>query len=106
MENNSNSKGIALITGAGQGIGRAIAVRLAADGFDIGLSDIYTNKLNVYEVAQEITSAHPGRRVCVLLADVTVEDHIRSMVDGVVTELGSLDVVSSPYTQCLVCPHK
>ncbi|OJA16365.1 hypothetical protein AZE42_13409, partial [Rhizopogon vesiculosus] len=93
MTSCSNSKGVALITGSGQGIGRAIAVRLAADGFDIGLSDISTNKSKVDQVALEITNAHPRRRVCVLLVDVTVEDDIRSMVDGVVTELGGLDVM-------------
>ncbi|KAG0705065.1 NAD(P)-binding protein [Suillus ampliporus] len=87
----SCSKGVALITGAGQGIGRAIALRLAADGFDIGLNG--TNKSKVEEVAREIATAHSGRRVCVLLADVTVEDDVRSMVDGVVTELGGLDVM-------------
>ncbi|KAG1722874.1 NAD(P)-binding protein [Suillus paluster] len=89
----SCSKGVALITGAGQGIGRAIALRLAADGFDIGLNDISTNKSKIEEVAQEIATAHSGRRVCVLLADVTVEDDVRSMVDSVVTELGGLDVM-------------
>ncbi|KAG0696166.1 NAD(P)-binding protein [Suillus ampliporus] len=89
----SCSKGVALITGAGQGIGRAIALRLAADGFDIGLSDISTNKSKLEEVAQEITTAHSGRRVCALLADVRIEDDVRSMVDGVVTELGGLDVM-------------
>ncbi|KAG1724470.1 NAD(P)-binding protein [Suillus lakei] len=87
------SKGVALITGAGQGIGRAISLRLAADGFDIGLSDIPTNKSNLEEVAREITSTYAGRRACLLLADVTVEDDVRNMVDGVVTELGGLDVM-------------
>ncbi|KAG0697518.1 NAD(P)-binding protein [Suillus ampliporus] len=89
----SYSKGVALITGAGQGIGRAIALRLAADGFDIGLNDISTNKSKIEQVAQEIATAHSGRRVCVLLADVTVEDDVRSIVDSVVTELGGLDVM-------------
>lgn len=88
------SKGIALITGAGQGIGRSISLRLAADGFDIGLSDIPTNKSNLEEVAREITRTYAGRKTCVLLADVTVEDDVRKMVDDVVTELGGLDVVS------------
>jgi acetoin reductase-like protein len=87
------SKGVALITGAGQGIGRSISLRLAADGFDIGLSDIPTNKSNLEEVAQEITKTYAGRRACVLLANVTVEDDVCKMVDGVVNELGGLDVM-------------
>lgn len=107
MTSSSNSKGVALITGAGQGIGRAIAIRLASDGFDVGLSDLSTNKSKLDEVALEITSAHPGRRVCVLLADVTVEHDIRSIVDGVVTELGGLDVVSfTLHPQVCFVSHK
>ncbi|KAG2138480.1 NAD(P)-binding protein [Suillus clintonianus] len=87
------SKGVALITGAGQGIGRAISIRLAADGFDVGLGDIPTNKSNLEEVAREIRSTYAGRKVCVLLADVTVEDDVRNMVDNTVTNLGGLDVM-------------
>jgi NAD(P)-dependent dehydrogenase (short-subunit alcohol dehydrogenase family) len=98
------SKGIALITGAGQGIGRSISLRLAADGFDIGLGDIPTNKSNLEEVAREITRTYAGRKACVLLADVTVEDDVRKMVDGVVTELGGLDVVSFDARK-LICSH-
>lgn len=98
------SKGVALITGAGQGIGRSISLRLAADGFDIGLSDIPTNKSNLEEVAREITRTYAGRRVCVLLADVTVEDDVCKMVDGVVTELGGLDVMVANAGILVVAP--
>ncbi|KAG1804049.1 NAD(P)-binding protein [Suillus subaureus] len=87
------SKGVALITGAGQGIGRSISLRLAADGFDIGLSDIPTNKSNLEGVAREITRTYTGRRACVLLADVTVEGDVCKIVDDVVAELGGLDVM-------------
>ncbi|KAG0697558.1 NAD(P)-binding protein [Suillus ampliporus] len=71
----------------------AIALWLAADGFDIGLNDISTNKSKVEQVTQEIATAQSGRRFCVLPADVTVEDDVCSMVDGVVTELSGLDVM-------------
>lgn len=97
-------KGVALITGAGQGIGRSISLRLAADGFDIGLSDIPTNKSNLEEVAREITRTYAGRRVCVLFADVTVEDDVCKMVDGVVTELGGLDVMVANAGITVVAP--
>ena len=36
----SQSQGVAIITGAAQGLGRAIALRLASDGFDVALNDI------------------------------------------------------------------
>lgn len=87
-------KGVALVTGSGQGIGRSIALRLASDGYDIGLNDIQANKNKLEVLSTEITQQYPGRRVCVLVADVSVEEEVKDMVDGVVAALGRLDVVS------------
>lgn len=49
-----SSKGVAIVTGGAQGIGRGIALRLAADGFDIALGDLSSSKAAVEAVAQEI----------------------------------------------------
>ncbi|KAG1739902.1 uncharacterized protein EDB91DRAFT_1082274 [Suillus paluster] len=87
----SNSKGIALITGSAQGIGRSIALRLAQDGFDIALNDVPTKGPQLESVATEIKSL--GRRVCIVPADVTVDEQVKEMVDGAVTKLGGLDVM-------------
>ncbi|EGO20039.1 hypothetical protein SERLADRAFT_442839 [Serpula lacrymans var. lacrymans S7.9] len=90
----SNSKGVALITGAGQGIGRSIALRLAEDGFDLGLNDIPANKDKLSQLAVDIAGKHGGqRRTHVVPADVTVEDDVKIMMETVVKELGGLDVM-------------
>ncbi|EGN94473.1 hypothetical protein SERLA73DRAFT_188392 [Serpula lacrymans var. lacrymans S7.3] len=91
MSSSSESKGIALVTGAAQGIGRAITLRLADDGFDVAINDILSNKENLDNVALQVASK--GRRTCVMFADVTVEDEVKGMIDGVVTQLGGLDVM-------------
>lgn len=61
---------VALITGAGQGIGRAIALRLASDGADISLVDVNPDRINA--VADEVRAA--GSKAISLVADVTDRD--------------------------------
>ncbi|KAG1739897.1 uncharacterized protein EDB91DRAFT_372474 [Suillus paluster] len=87
----SISKGITLITGSAQGIGRSIALRLARDGFDVALNDVPTKGPQLESVATEIKSL--GRRVCVVPADVSVDEQVKGMVNDAVTNLGGLDVM-------------
>ncbi|KIK95793.1 hypothetical protein PAXRUDRAFT_826678 [Paxillus rubicundulus Ve08.2h10] len=87
----SISKGIALITGSAQGIGHAIALRLAKDGYDIALNDIPSKYKQLHAVADVIDKS--GRRALVLPADVSVEEQVKGMVQEVAQELGGLDVM-------------
>lgn len=84
---------VAIVTGAAQGIGRAIALRLADDGFDIGLNDIALNEEKLNDLAGEIEAR--GRHAYVTIADVSLESEVKPMVHHVVENLGGLDVVRS-----------
>jgi len=81
---------VALITGAGRGIGRGIAEVLAEGGSDIALNAL-TNRY-VEETAREIASAS-GRRVLPLLADVTRTEGVQKVLDTVLKEFGHLDIL-------------
>ncbi|KAK7034627.1 hypothetical protein VNI00_012269 [Paramarasmius palmivorus] len=83
---------VALITGAAQGIGKAIALRLANEGFDIAINDIRAKSGQLGSVAETIMGL--GRRVDVVPADVSVEKDVQGMIGETVEKLGSLDVVS------------
>ncbi|OJT07059.1 Diacetyl reductase [(S)-acetoin forming] [Trametes pubescens] len=83
------TKRVAIITGAAEGIGRAIALRLAKDGFDLGLFDLPRAKERLEAVAEEVRTAH-GARVVHVYGDVSKEDDVRTLVETVVQELGSV----------------
>ncbi|TFY56471.1 hypothetical protein EVG20_g8910 [Dentipellis fragilis] len=85
------SKGVALVTGAAQGIGRAIAIQLATDGFDIAVNDIAGKVTLLEALSKEIVSK--GQRSIVTPGDVTSEKEVEAMVGEVATKLGSLDVM-------------
>jgi meso-butanediol dehydrogenase / (S,S)-butanediol dehydrogenase / diacetyl reductase len=83
------SGSMALVTGAAQGIGRAIALRLAQDGADVALVDLNGGKLSA--VADEVTAL--GRKSVAIQADVRDRDQVYSAVDRAAHELGSLDIM-------------
>jgi glucose 1-dehydrogenase/3-oxoacyl-[acyl-carrier protein] reductase len=80
-----------LVTGAGQGIGRAIALAFAAAGADVAVNDIPANLANAEEVAQAIREQ--GRKAVALAGDVSQRDEVDALVANAANELGPLDVL-------------
>tara|TARA_A100001037_G_scaffold306781_1_gene355435 strand:- start:18635 stop:19396 length:762 start_codon:yes stop_codon:yes gene_type:complete len=83
------SSKIAFVTGAGSGLGRAMAIALAESGADVGVVSRRETLLN--ETAQEIQKI--GRRSIVCPVDVTKSEQVSSAVDKVETELGPIDIL-------------
>jgi NAD(P)-dependent dehydrogenase (short-subunit alcohol dehydrogenase family) len=80
---------IALVTGAGSGIGRATARRLARDGASVAVNDIDEGLAaeSVRLIEKE------GGRAVAMPADIASEDSVRKLVGDVATRFGRLDIV-------------
>jgi NAD(P)-dependent dehydrogenase (short-subunit alcohol dehydrogenase family) len=77
---------VALVTGAGSGIGRAVAVALAAAGYQVAIAGRRQNAL-------EATAAAANDALLVIPADVTDAAAVQAMVDRTVARFGRIDVL-------------
>ena len=80
---------VAVITGAASGIGRAIAERFAADGADLALVDLNSDRLEVLQHDLEATSA---RMIC-SQTDVANATAVGEAVDDILSRFGRIDIL-------------
>ena len=82
-------KKVALVTGAGRGIGKAIAIMLAKEGADIIVNDMDSD--SAARTAEEILSI--GRKSLVSVTNVAVRTEVESMFEAIKKEFGRLDIM-------------
>lgn len=82
---------VALVTGAGRGIGRELALALAGEGMAVGL--LGRSRRSLDDVLREIAAS--GGRAVAVPADVTRRDPVRGAVDTVTRDLGPIDLLVS-----------
>lgn len=81
---------IAMVTGAAQGIGQAIAVMFAQKGADLVLVDL---KDDVKAVEEEIKKM--GRKAISVVGDLTKTDDVQKAVDEAIAHFGRIDILSN-----------
>jgi len=80
---------IALVTGAGDGIGKGIALTFAKEGADVAINDM--NLETAEATASEVRSL--GRRSMAIKADVSVQDEVNLMVERIIHEWDGIDIL-------------
>src|SRR5712675_1345235 len=80
---------VAFVTGASQGIGRACALKLSAEGATIAVAARNQDKLN--ELVSEITAA--GGNAAAFALDVTDEEQVKSSIKAAIAQFGKIDIL-------------
>ena len=87
----------ALVTGAGRGIGRVLAISLAQSGCDIAILE--KNMKDAHNVAEEINKL--GKRALAIKVDVTKKADIEKAFTAAAKQLGGLDIVINNAGVCI-----
>jgi NAD(P)-dependent dehydrogenase (short-subunit alcohol dehydrogenase family) len=91
---------VALVTGAGSGIGRATARALASAGADVAVNDVH--EANAIATAREVRAL--GRRALVAVADVSEPVRVEAMVQNAFEHLGPIDILVN--NAAVLIPHR
>ncbi|MBI1804494.1 MAG: SDR family NAD(P)-dependent oxidoreductase [Ignavibacteriae bacterium] len=89
MDTFSLNNKVAIVTGAGRGIGRAIALALAQNGADVCVAARSQKEIDA--VASDIERL--GRNAIAVRADVSLESEINRMVSSAVQKFGTVDIL-------------
>ncbi|THU98363.1 NAD(P)-binding protein [Dendrothele bispora CBS 962.96] len=93
---------IALVTGAAQGLGMVIALRLAKDGLNVAIHDLPNQEEKLLAVAEKIRAL--GRESSIHMGDIAEEENIKNIIEGVVEKHGGLDVMVANAGVLLTAP--
>jgi len=91
---------VAVVTGSSQGLGLAIALRLADDGCDVVVNDLPSNLCAMEDAVRCITLK--GAKAAAMTADVSREDEVKRLVEVTVEKFGKLDIVRLSFSGSLV----
>ncbi len=80
---------VAIVTGAGRGIGKAISLTLAEAGADITIADLAPKQIE--QTAEDIRKL--GRKALAITMDVSQQDHVRGSVEQTISEFGKIDIL-------------
>jgi 3-oxoacyl-[acyl-carrier protein] reductase len=81
---------VAIVTGGGRGIGRAVALRLAGEGADVAIS-YRSNNGAAEKAAEEVRTA--GMRCETFKGDVALQEDVEALVKGVIEAFGRIDIL-------------
>ena len=93
---------VALVTGGGRGIGKAIALAYAEQGADVAVSALEQDEVN--QSASEIEAV--GRKALAVQADVCQPDQAKAMVDATVAKFGKIDILFNAAGTRAVAPSE